>query len=376
MNLNILRSQVRRRVVPALARPYATAFDSPGSLEDADPRNARPGRGGLSGRGRGGRGRGGRGREGGRESGDKEKGWAAPLVKPESPSFFTGRAAYFDHVLALEEAVVGTRSALKTLQLLPLPSFARASVEPYPTVWASKEDMGDILGGKLTTTRYRRVSVLLNQLNEYRSISNTAGCIELTAGISDLLSAFERANMEAVLMRGKRKPVEFDEYGRTYTIGRRKTSSARCWMIPVQPKNEPTPSSPHPLWITSDDDGLASLGLPSQNPVEVTSSQILINNIPLSEFFPLPADRERIVRPMKIAGLIGAYNVFAIVRGGGTTGQSGAVALAVAKGLAAHVPDVEFMLRRAKLLRRDPRMVERKKTGLAKSRKAYSWVKR
>ena len=68
--------------------------------------------------------------------------------------------------------------------------------------------------------------------------------------------------------------------------------------------------------------------------------------VPRISSSPLPIDRERIIRPFKIAGLIGAYNVFAIVRGGGTTGQSGAISLAIAKGLAAHVPDVEALLRK------------------------------
>ena len=48
--------------------------------------------------------------------------------------------------------------------------------------------------------------------------------------------------------------------------------------------------------------------------------------------------------------MLGAFHVFAIVRGGGTTGQSGAVSLAIAKGLAAHVPDVEVLLRKGQYL--------------------------
>lgn len=68
--------------------------------------------------------------------------------------------------------------------------------------------------------------------------------------------------------------------------------------------------------------------------------------------------------------------MFIIVRGGGTTGQSGAIAHGIAKGVFAHDPETGTVLKRAKLLRRDPRMVERKKTGLAKARKAYTWVKR
>ena len=65
---------------------------------------------------------------------------------------------------------------------------------------------------------------------------------------------------------------------------------------------------------------------------------------------PHVSDRERVVRPFRIAGLIGAYNVFAIVRGGGSTGQSGALTLAIAKALAAHAPDVEPLLRKGALL--------------------------
>ena len=61
---------------------------------------------------------------------------------------------------------------------------------------------------------------------------------------------------------------------------------------------------------------------------------------------PHVSDRERIVRPFRVAGLIGAFNVFALVRGGGSTGQSGAICLGIAKALAAHVPDSEAILRK------------------------------
>jgi len=182
--------------------------------------------------------------------------------------------------------------------------------------------------------------------------------------------------------------VPFDEYGRSYTVGRRKTSSARVWMIPVQQSQSEvaapassdaevadvllglaeSPSKSNPLSSTSKTN--------AKSPVTVTTTIVLVNNIPLAEYFPIPADRERIIRPFKITGVLGAYNVFALVRGGGTSGQSGAIATAVAKGIAAHEPGVEAVLRAAKLMRRDPRMVERKKTGMPKARKRYTWVKR
>ncbi|KIO32212.1 hypothetical protein M407DRAFT_66924, partial [Tulasnella calospora MUT 4182] len=108
----------------------------------------------------------------------------------------------------------------------------------------------------------------------------------------------------------------------------------------------------------------------------VKTSQILINNLPLAEYFPTVTDREKVTRPLKLAGVLGAYNVFALVRGGGTSGQAGALAHGIAKALIPHVPDTAKILSKAGLTKRDPRMVERKKTGLAKARKAYAWVKR
>jgi len=230
----------------------------------------------------------------------------------------------------------------------------------------TKEEMSKAVEEPLTTSRHRRIIALLNELNTHRRLAEAGGYSDLSDGIGTLLIMFEKANKNAVLARGIKKPVKFDTYGRSYTVGKRKTSSARVWIIPVK---QPAPA---PADATN---GAVPVPATSE-PAPVTTTTILVNNTPLSEYFPLPADREKIVRPFKLAGLLGAYNVFALVRGGGTTGQAGALAQGIAKGLAAHVPEVELVLRRSKLTRRDPRMVERKKTGLAKSRKRYAWVKR
>ncbi|KAI0358368.1 ribosomal protein S5 domain 2-like protein [Trametes cingulata] len=316
-----------------------------------------------------------------------------PKPKPESPTFYTGRAAYYDQLLALENAAKQTRSVLQQLQLLPLPRFAQQNLPPLRPVWKNKVDLAELMDAKLTTSRYRRFVSQLNQLNEYRRLAEVAGHAELAQRLQTVLDMFERENKDAILARGKAKPVKFDEYGRTYTIGRRKESTARVWVIKVQtsegeqaqaasssaassetqaPSEAPLPSAPA-TGIPGFESGPLSVG-PTQ--IEVPTTNILVNNIPLADYFPNLSDRERIVRPFRVAGLIGAFNVFALVRGGGSTGQSGALALGIAKGLAAHVPEVEPLLRKAKMLKRDPRMVERKKTGRAKARKAYTWVKR
>ncbi|KAF8236540.1 ribosomal protein S5 domain 2-like protein [Tricholoma matsutake] len=292
-------------------------------------------------------------------------------TKPESPSFYTGRPVYYDQVIQLQNANSHARGALKALQLFPLPAFARESLLPLRPVWKGQDEMTADFQSKMTTARYRRVTTLLNELNDYFRIATTAGCTDLAEGIGQIIAMFESGKKDAFLARGQRKKVILDSYGRSYTVGKRKTSSARVWMIPVHPQSQSTTSQPE-----ESIEEIFGLQTTSPPPVTVSTTTILVNNLPLAEYFPVPADRERVIRPFKIAGVLGAYNAFAILRGGGSTGQSGALAHGIAKGLLAHEPQLDPVLRRAKLLRRDPRMVERKKTGLAKARKRYTWVKR
>lgn len=215
-------------------------------------------------------------------------------------------------------------------------------------------------------TRYRRLLSMLNELNRYRRIAQTAGCTELDEKMVAILEMYMKRGEGDVKRRSK---VQFDEYGRTYTVGRRKTSHARVWIIPAKEVELPSTEAPS----IEEELGLVQ---PRANKLAVNPSTVLVNNMPLASYFTLPVDREKVIRPLKLAGVLGGYNVFTLVRGGGTTGQSGAVAHGIAKGLAAHEPKIADILKRAKLLRRDPRMVERKKTGLAKARKRYAWVKR
>lgn len=83
---------------------------------------------------------------------------------------------------------------------------------------------------------------------------------------------------------------------------------------------------------------------------ELPISEVLVNHLPLSAHFVRPCDRETVLRPLRITGLLGAYNIFALTRGGGTTGQAGAVALAVARALAILREDVGDVLKSGELL--------------------------
>ncbi|KAF7321794.1 hypothetical protein MKEN_00701200 [Mycena kentingensis (nom. inval.)] len=300
---------------------------------------------------------------------------------PTSPSFYSGRAAFYDQLTQIENAVQQTRSALTMLQLLPLPDFARTTLPVRPAIWKSAREVAADLNVPMTSSRYRQLTRQLGMLNQYYCIATAAGCEDIAKHANLLLSMFESPAKEAALgrTRGGRKTRVTDQLGRSYTFGKRKTSTARVWMIPVQRQPPPKLQRIDLTKIESLDEAEALLkSQPEQfqEPQVVPTASILINNIPLGEFFDGPADRERVVRPLKLAGLLSAYNIFTLVRGGGTTGQSGALAHGIAKGLVVHNPDLETLLRRTKMLRRDPRMVERKKPGKAKARKAYAWVRR
>ncbi|KAJ7178375.1 SSU ribosomal protein S9P [Mycena crocata] len=309
---------------------------------------------------------------------DGEKTDQIPKKPPTSPAFYSGRAAYFDQLAHIEGAVAHTRSALKMLQLLPLPAFARAGIPARPAIWKTAEEMSEDLSITMTSSRYRTMTRLLGQLHEYDRIASAAGCDELAERTRSLLNLFESSTKEANLTRGRRKTLYVDHLGRSYTFGKRKTSTARVWMIPVPLVEQELDVIDLEKVGTLDEAAAVLTSNPERfhEPQLVPKSAILINNIPIGEYFPLPADRERVTRPLKVAGLFAAYNIFSLVRGGGSTGQSGALAHGIAKGLLVHNPDLGNLFRRTKLLRRDPRMVERKKTGLAKARKAYAWVKR
>ena len=277
-----------------------------------------------------------------RQQGRSEKvqvlgdGWAeARLPIPTSPNFYTTRAMFYDQLTQLERAAGRSEAFLRHHHLLPLPDFARASLPPLQPVWKDLLEMNVEFKTKLSTPRYRKVIKVLNQLNDFQRIAQTGGCPQLEDRLRDILSMYESSKKEALLARGKKKPVVLDEYGRSYTLGKRKTSSARVWMIPVQQPETSQAETPEALL----------LGAEKQR-FPVTTTTILVNNMPLNQFFPLPADRERITRPLKVAGALGKYNIFALVRGGGTTGQSGALSHGIAKGIVAHDPELETMFRR------------------------------
>jgi small subunit ribosomal protein S9 len=104
---------------------------------------------------------------------------------------------------------------------------------------------------------------------------------------------------------------------------------------------------------------------------------IIVNKKTLDDYFGgLELLKNEVKRPLQIAGVEGKFDVIATVKGGGTTGQSGALRHGVSRALCQADPENRPALKAAGFLTRDPRMKERKKYGLKKARKASQFSKR
>lgn len=124
-----------------------------------------------------------------------------------------------------------------------------------------------------------------------------------------------------------------------YATGRRKTAISRTWIKPG-------------------------------------SGEIIINNRPVNEYFPIEATREEMIQPFKLTNTMGSYDVRATVVGGGIAGQAGAVRHGITRALVIANPDFRLTLKKAGFIKRDPRVKERKKYGQKGARARFQFSKR
>lgn len=101
-----------------------------------------------------------------------------------------------------------------------------------------------------------------------------------------------------------------------------------------------------------------------------------INGRTIEDYFPRPTHRQTAMSPLVLAGVEGRYDLRVRVRGGGSSGQAGALRHGIARALIEVDPELRVPLKRAGYLTRDARIVERKKAGLHKARKAPQFSKR
>ena len=106
------------------------------------------------------------------------------------------------------------------------------------------------------------------------------------------------------------------------------------------------------------------------------SGQVTLNGKALEEFFPTMAMRLRVLEPLTVTQTQGRYDIDATLDGGGTTGQADALRLGIARALVELDPELRPTLRKAGMLTLDARVVESKKYGLKKARRAPQYTKR
>ena len=130
-----------------------------------------------------------------------------------------------------------------------------------------------------------------------------------------------------------------DELGRSYATGKRKDAIARVWVKPG-------------------------------------TGKITVNGREVEKYFARPVLRMVINQPFTVANVDGQFDVMCTVKGGGLSGQAGAVRHGISKALSLYDPAMRPSLKKAGFITRDPRVVERKKYGKAKARRSFQFSKR
>ncbi len=110
--------------------------------------------------------------------------------------------------------------------------------------------------------------------------------------------------------------------------------------------------------------------------LRVGNGQIVVNKRTMEDYFPLAWRRKQILKPLEITEKFGEFDIVINTQGGGSTGQAEAIQLGIARALINFDEELRKPLRDARMVTRDPRMVERKKYGQPKARKRFQFSKR
>ncbi|SCU90623.1 LADA_0F05358g1_1 [Lachancea dasiensis] len=240
-------------------------------------------------------------------------------IVPKLTTFYSANPHHEDRVDRLE-TLLRKYIKLPTIQVTP-------SERPS---WLSFSEYALIGGGtRLKPIQYQQLVTLLNRLHAIEpELTNE----EITTELSQY---FKKTKLQASQLSVK----TLDEFGRSIAVGRRKTSTAKVYLVRG-------------------------------------SGDILINGRQFNDYFAKMKDRESVAYPLKVVDSLGKYNVFVATSGGGITGQAEATMHAIAKALLVFNPLLKPRLHKAGMLTRDYRHVERKKPGKKKARKMPTWVKR
>lgn len=155
----------------------------------------------------------------------------------------------------------------------------------------------------------------------------------------DVAQANAEFGNEAVVETTPLREQELDKHGRAYATGRRKDAVARVWVKPG-------------------------------------TGKVTVNGRDQEIYFARPSLRLVLNQPFDITDRKGQYDVVATVKGGGLSGQAGAVKHGISQALTRYEPALRSTVKAAGFLTRDARVVERKKYGRAKARRSFQFSKR
>jgi small subunit ribosomal protein S9 len=158
-------------------------------------------------------------------------------------------------------------------------------------------------------------------------------------GADDAAEAYLSGQIDEPVQRAPLREQELDKQGRAYATGRRKDAVARVWLKPG-------------------------------------SGKITINGRDQETYFARPSLRLVINQPFGVAEREGQYDVVCTVKGGGLSGQAGAVKHGISQAITRYEPVLRAPIKAAGFLTRDSRTVERKKYGRAKARRSFQFSKR
>ena len=137
----------------------------------------------------------------------------------------------------------------------------------------------------------------------------------------------------------KKQKIKLDFKDSKYSTGRRKRSIAKVW-------------------------------------VKKGSGKIYVNGKNMTNYFKRPMHQLIVTRPLEITNVMNNYDVRCSVKGGGLSGQAGAIILGISRALISHEDTLKKELKKDKLTTRDSRVVERKKYGHRKARRSFQFSKR
>lgn len=157
--------------------------------------------------------------------------------------------------------------------------------------------------------------------------------------MSEKLESLKDIKTASASVEVKAKKACRDKQGRSYATGKRKDAVARVWIKPGK-------------------------------------GVITINDRAIDTYFARPVLKMIINQPFEVANRVNEFDVVCTVKGGGLSGQAGAIKHGISKALNEYEPELRAVLKKAGFLTRDARTVERKKFGLAKARRSYQFSKR